>query len=432
MPHVQFVCPHCEKHAEAQVASVTRTRSCPHCGYNVLLQVHGKVTPRKALLVTPSKDEPLPVGRPAHQAGTPAYLPQPLEGDPFDRMRGDPEIHAMRQQLFTGVAVLAMLIAGTVVWHFVAPVSGAHVAQHAEPIDEPPAVAAALPDSHLAMSGTSAAALRPVSTVGATATRNADLLISSSLPGTPGKLSFFTPGMREHTPADADAALTPAQEKAEQARKVLAAFLAADSVDALLATVAYRPTVESQVRGYYATHPLLSLRVTDISSVTDPLGPAGGASMVVTLSSGRRIQATVLAMDERHFGVDWPSFVALSDMEWSSFISSKPASATLFRVFAEPGDLYNNSFADPAKLQCVKLTSPTDATAQPLFVYADRFSAQGREIESLLRGRTGPLPVTLRLHFPQPSQSDNQALLDSVVSSTWVILPESKTAQAGR
>src|SRR3569623_2284062 len=135
MPNVQFVCPHCEKHAEAQVASVTRTRTCPHCGYNVLLQVHGKVhkTPRKALLVTPSKGEPLPVGLPEHQPGTPAYLPQPLEGDPFDRMRGDPEIHAVRRQLITGLAVLAVLVASAIVWHFVAPVSGPHVARQAEP-----------------------------------------------------------------------------------------------------------------------------------------------------------------------------------------------------------------------------------------------------------------------------------------------------------
>lgn len=425
MPNVQFVCPHCEKHAEAQVASVTRTRTCPHCGYNVLLQVHGKVNtpPRRALLVTPSKDEPLPLGPSAHQPGTPAYLPQPLEGDPLDRMRADPEIHAMRRQLITGLAVLAMLIVATIIWHFVAPAySVAHVAQRAEPPDEPPATPA--------MPAT--AALRSVNTIGAT--RNADLLLnaSASLPGTPGKLSFFTPGAPDHATGDADAPLTPAQEKTEQARKVLAAFLSADSVDTLLATVAYRATVEPEVRSYYATHPLLSLRVTDISPLNDPLGPAGGASMLVTLSSGRRIQATVLAMDDRHFGVDWPSFVALSDMEWSSFINSKPTTATLFRVFAETGDWYDNSFADPAKLQCVKLTSPTDPTAQPLFVYAERFSSQGRQIESLLRGHTGPLPLTLRLRFPQASQSDNQALLDSVVSSTWVILPESKTAQVGR
>ncbi|MDB6117821.1 MAG: hypothetical protein JWO08_1602 [Verrucomicrobiaceae bacterium] len=414
MPNVQFVCPHCEKHSEVQVASVTRTRACPHCGYNVLLQVPGSEprTSRRALLVTPSKDEPLPVGAQEHMPGTPAYLPKPLEGDAFERMKADPEIHAIRKQLISGFLVLGMLIAGAIVWHF--------VEDNALEGQNTPSVAAAetQPAVILQPSAPVVSSTLGEGMTNPTATKN-------------GSLTFLTAGGTVHS-APLAPAMAVSQDKAEQARKVLLAFLSADSVDSLLITVAYRPIVEAQLRAYYAEHPLVALRATEIVPVENPLAPANSMTMQVTLSSGRRVQAVVLAPDDRHLGVDWPSFVALSDMEWSQFITSKPTTATLFRVLAEPGDWYANGFGDSSKLCCLKLISPSDPLAEPFFAYTDRQGALGQQMDSLLRGRSGPVPLTLRLKFTTYNEADNQGLLDSLVGSSWVIQPQPSTAQVRR
>lgn len=246
-----------------------------------------------------------------------------------------------------------------------------------------------------------------------------------------GSLTFLTAGGTVHDAPLAAPATAVDQEKAEQARKVLSAFLGADTVDSLLITVAYRPVVEAQLRSYYAEHPLVSLRATEIVPVENPLGPPNSMTMQVTLSSGRRVQAVVLAPDDRHLGVDWPSFVALSDMEWSQFITSKPTTATLFRVLAEPGDWYANGFGDSSKLCCLKLISPSDPLAEPFFAYTERQGALGQQIDSLLHGRSGPVPLTLRLKFSSYSEADNQGLLDSLVGSSWVIQPQASTAQVG-
>ncbi len=410
MPNVQFVCPHCEKHSEVHVASVTRTRACPHCGYSVLLQVPGSAprTSRRALLVTPSKDEPPPMGTYTHVPGTPAYMPKPLEGDAFERMKADPEIQAIRKQLISGLAVLGLLIAGVIAWHFVG--DGVPEDQAATPvIAEAPPVVAAQPSTAVL-----------TSTLGegmtnATGTKN-------------GSLTFLTAGGTVHSAPPAPT-MAVDQDKADQVRKVLSAFLAADTVDSLLVTVAYRTVVEAQLRSYYAEHPLVPLRATEIVPVENPLAPPNSMTMQVTLSSGRRVQAVVLAPDDRHLGVDWPSFVALSDMEWSQFITSKPTTATLFRVLAEPGDWYANGFGDSSKLCCLKLISPSDPLAEPFFAYTDRQGNLGQQIDSLLRGRSAPVPVTLRLKFSTYSEADNQGLLDSLVGSSWVIQPQASTAQ---
>lgn len=298
------------------MASVTRTRACPHCGYTVLLQVAGADrTTRRALLVTPSKDEPMPVGK-AHTPGTPAYMPMPLEGDPFERMCADPEIQTIRKQLISGLAVLGLLIAGVIVWHFV---------KDSELVRAKPALPAAV-----------ASAPTPSPFV---PTRLPAQTNTAALPGTlgmgaasasvsNGRLTFVT-NSGTVNPASSRPAAAGVQEKTEQARKVLAAFLAADSVDALLPTIAYRALVEDQVRAYYAERPLVAIRATEIVAVDDPLSPPGAMVLQLTLSSGRQLRAYVLSPDDRHLGVDWPSFVALSDMEWGQFLATKPATSTL-------------------------------------------------------------------------------------------------------
>lgn len=416
MPSVQFVCPHCEKHSEVQVASVTRSRACPHCGYMVLLQVGGAdKSRRRALLVTPSKDEPLPVGKEAHEPGKPAYMPMPLEGDAFDRMCADPEIQVIRKQLMTGIAVLGLLIAAAIVWHFV---------KDSEVINPPPgalppvAIAPTSPSPFIPSRSPSVAAAAPLP-----GTLGAGAVIA---PPTPGGLNFVTTSGTVRG-ATASPVTAGKQDKTEQARKVLTAFLGADTVDALLPTVAYRPLVEEQLRAYYAGHPLVALRATEIVAIEDPLSPPDSTVLQLTLSSGRQVRAYVLAPDERHLGVDWPSFVALSDMEWNQFLASRPGTPAQFRMLAETGDWYANGFADANKLFCLKLINPTDPRAEPFFAYTERSGVLGQQVESLMRGRSGPVPLTLRLKFRPNNEAENQGVLDSLVSSSWVILPDAST-----
>jgi hypothetical protein len=173
MALAKFVCPHCEKPGEVQVTAVTRSRPCPHCGEQVMLQVAEKASKgkRKALLVSAEGHAPVVPDRPKEQSklpepkspaspprsstsntepntvaaptadmgeaerpkapsfqvsiptsiSGPAYEPQSLEGEAFERMRMDPEIQATRRIFLLGTGSTLALIIFASIAHFFWP-----------------------------------------------------------------------------------------------------------------------------------------------------------------------------------------------------------------------------------------------------------------------------------------------------------------------
>jgi hypothetical protein len=96
--------------------------------------------------------------------------------------------------------------------------------------------------------------------------------------------------------------------------------------------------------------------------------------------------------------VDWPSYVALSAMDWTKFMASKPSESTLFRVLADDDTHFELSFADRKSLRCVRLVNPADPGARPVFGYVERTSTVGSELDFLMR-QSSEKPVKLTLHL---------------------------------
>ena len=190
--------------------------------------------------------------------------------------------------------------------------------------------------------------------------------------------------------------------------------------------------IEAALRAYYQIHALTPTHYADIQRLPDsPVAP-GEVPMLVTLSTGRRVQTTVLFMADGRLGVDWPSFVGLSDMGWDQFLSSKPTTPAMFRVMAEEGDWYMGKFADSQQFLSVRLTGPQDSASAPCYAYVERNGAAGKEMGALLREHFGPFPVTLRLKFPEDIKDDNQSWIESVESHGWFVRPEGGVTQAGK
>ncbi len=421
MPCVQLVCPHCEKPAEVQVASVTRSRVCPHCGRTVLLQVaeKGAKKARKALLVTAGA-----AGRgagkalitPIDQASALAARaeadqgPKMLEGEAFERMKADPELRTMRRKLIAWVVLVVITIIGVSVWHYTGP--GAEEGddmQRAEPVAESGAGEHAGGVSSQLLSG------EP----------------SPAHAETPkGRLSFVTYDGR---PSEAAARPAPPDAKPDPVKQVLTSFLAAEKVDALLQVVAHPGRVETAVRSYYKTHVLKPVRYVELKADTSLVAQADETPMLVVLGTGRQLQATVVRTPDGHVGVDWPSFVALSDMDWKQFNATRPTTSLLFRVMADGTDLYAGPFADFNRLQCIRLNDPHDFAAAPCFAYVERASPLGQRVAVLLREHHGPFPLTVRLRYPQEhSTLENQALLENIEAEGWYLRQAEDAVEARR
>lgn len=401
MPLVSAVCPHCENSVQFQVTHVTRSRPCPHCGNVVMLQVAEKSNrvKRKALLMETFEEEGDQA--PEEKVSELPYEPQPLTGEAFDRMRMDPEIQRMRSRLIVGGLAVFGLVALAAILHFTGLLDKLSAKKEfADKYGNVEQTATVAQDEAFGFSVPEKKSEVP-----------------DEMPERPisGKLIFS--GL-DRGPSEGGRIKGAKSTPFSDQRIVLENFLNAPDLNQRLPWVANRSVVEPAMKQYYQKR---GDRPVDF----DRLGKSSTAGDVATehevvLSGGEIRLATVVETPEG-YRVDWPSFVALGEMEWSDFLAAKPSQPVLFRIKASPGGHFENQFGDPSWFRCVNLTHIDDPTGGIVFGYVEKSSNVGREIEHWLDLSGGqPIPLTVRLHFPSDAFSDKQVWITELVSSSWV------------
>lgn len=395
MPVTRIVCPHCNNTAEVQVTSVTRSRECPHCGKLILMQTasRDRQQARKALLMPTA-------GPPEEGTPTPPARPQPkptaLPGDPRERMLHDPEVRRRVRLLKWGFLLFAGVLAFAV-----------------------------LADKWRLWSGVTDAASR----VGR-------VLTGAPQPD-PGNEAARAPAATEkpasspemRPPAEPDSAATPqppppAGPSLTDQQEALAAavkFLAAPSVDERLKLVRDRQLNEGRIRAYYARRqdgPIAHARVEPLE--VNPAGPFT-YSFNVVLPEGTRRKIFMGKSRAGEYLADWASFVLFSEMEWKEFRATRPRLATMFRLLADTEELFGGPFPDARDLVCLKLLDPLDPAAPPLYGYAARNSSLGRTLQFVMeKNTTRPVPLMLKLSFPEGAPNDYQVWISDFIGEGWV------------
>lgn len=403
MPSALFVCPHCEKHAEVLVTSVTRSRPCPHCSELVVLQVACKdrKSKRRALLVSAKGTPVFTDDSTLKSVPGPVYDPQPLAGEVFERMKMDPEIQMFRRRFFIGVSIVATMILGAVVWHYV-------------PSSSPENSPVAITRTPVAENAPPAAAPLPKNAVGLRYSSGQDDAKSKSM------LTFQTV---EETMASTES------EPRKAALSVAEQFLHATTAEEALKTIADASSIEKPLRDYFAARPASAVPEATLAIDSSSQDKDGHWCVNASFKDGSKKQIHIV-LDHGSPRVDWPSYVAWSAMDWAKFMVSKPSDATLFRVLAEDDARYERSFSDSRSLRCVRLVNPSDHSARPLYAYVDRQSVVGSEIDFLMRQSTEkPVKLTLRIKYPADPMSDDQVWIENVITSGWVFRELHTTAQ---
>ncbi len=387
MPVARIVCPHCETLAEVQVTSVTRSRPCPNCGHAVFLQVAtGEARSKRRALLIKGGDALLSAAKEETRVAGPAYEPMPLEGEVFERMKMDPEIRVFRQRLMVGAGVVLFLILTACLWSVFADRADVVSAQVEEMTPDP-------------SPGSGQASTVPSTT---------------SSPASSSNLLRFR-GLEGTVHGDEG-------RQTDNLFKVVEQFLQADNLTALLDTVAARSTLEPVIRDYTARHPLKPLAYLKLRLVSDRHGQPDGDLVVSVILKDGTEQFVDLRLEQGRPRVDWASFVAWSEMEWSQFVAERPSKPVLFRVLADESATWGNAFADAKSLLCLRLTHPKNSAEVPLFAYVEKNSATGEELDFLLRQTASrPLKLTLRLRYPKDPVAADQVWIDSVVSAGWVL-----------
>ena len=118
--------------------------------------------------------------------------------------------------------------------------------------------------------------------------------------------------------------------------------------------------------------------------------------------------------------IDWESWVTWSEMPWKDFLAKKPVESAVFRVSLSQQEYYNIGFTDDAKWQSYQLSCP--GQEKSIYGYVERNSALDQQLRPPSDVKLTDL--TLKLRFPANARSDNQVLIEGIVSESWVIETE--------
>jgi len=396
MPVTKLVCPHCEKTVEIQVSSVTRSRPCPECGQMVMLQMAEKSTKTKRRALLMAQSEPAAASSTAQtRMSEPAYEPQPLPGDAFERMRMDPEIQQFRKRLLIGAGVVVFIIVVMVILSLFQPETSAENKSFAKRAQaeaeeaESPAAAMIQPDEPQPQVNSGNLVFRPPG--------SSDLKTASALPGASsvGNLA-----------------------KLAAAEEALTKFLQTASWKQRVSLVRDKLRVAPLMSIYYSKNADGPIEFDSIVEATET-SPKFSEHVVVFEGGGRRM-ATVEHTDKGPL-VDWESFVGAGEMAWSDFLELRQAAPTLFRVLVSPAGHFENQFGDPAVLNCYSLRNISEPGAKVVYGYAEKSSVLARELDFRLQQSVdATVPMILQLKFPPDAPVDFQVWIHQFVQAGWV------------
>ncbi len=323
--------------------------------------------------------------------------PQQLPGDPFERMCSDPEILRARKRFFMaagsvlGLAMLATFLQMTGMWSIL----GSKMA------GEDGQLPASSPDD-TALSHEQSAPLKP--------SAPKPIAVVESIK----KLSFRAASQRNQ-------AMTANSEP----QLALEKFLAAPTIEEKLAFVVNPKAVEQQMRDFYANHPVGVVDYQRIESAVKT-----GASFIefrVVLKDGTKKFAAVVPSPDGP-RVDWPSFVALGDLEWEQMRQDRPQKPTLMRVLAATATHFTGYFSDAKNLRCVQLVPAGNPTAPPVYGYVPSGTDLDRDLDYWLRSSGGKLaPLTVKLCYSPMAKENDQVWITELVVPGWVTIASSSS-----
>ncbi len=115
--------------------------------------------------------------------------------------------------------------------------------------------------------------------------------------------------------------------------------------------------------------------------------------------------------------IDWESWAGWCEMEWEEFMAVKPTTGTLFRVKLNNTNYYNFNFSDEARWRSYTLLSHDEKYR--IYGYVESGSQAATDIGEAVE--PGDRFFTLSLKFPENAESNNQVIIERVISNGWIV-----------
>lgn len=148
-----------------------------------------------------------------------------------------------------------------------------------------------------------------------------------------------------------------------------------------------------------------------------PMVREGDWALLQVEDMGFQQRPIALLFEDTRWKVDWESWAGWSEMDLPTLKQEKPTTPVLLRVRLRETDYYNFDFKDESKWSSYQLSDPD--LLETIYGYVPSLG------ELDLRLRPGPdvkeLKVALRVRYPEAATSDNQLIIEEIVSDSWLV-----------
>ena len=231
------------------------------------------------------------------------------------------------------------------------------------------------------------------------------------------------PAASPPAPVKTEATEADAIEMVKKMETSVRRYCAAQTVEERLKYVRQPERVKILMQAYYPDGKVPALTIRNIQF--DPLTMENRADFWLasgeTLSEGTK--NFILELPEKgHALIDWEVDVLYQSYDWNRFAHEPPnGESHEFRVQVVPGVLFSHEFSDEGKWHCYVLSAPN--SEEPLFGYCEVDSPSDRKLMDLLRRNSNQsVPMILQLKRPTGTLSPQGAIIESVISESWIYI----------
>lgn len=195
---------------------------------------------------------------------------------------------------------------------------------------------------------------------------------------------------------------------------VIKGFMEAESLGDAVQWVRNPDVVRPKMEAYYdgGFEPLGYKSISWNEIVSDD----SGWVMLRVEVEGFKNRYVYVVKEQGAWKVDWESFVGWSDKSWDEIKQEKPEEPFEIRAILKAEDYYNFDFTDEDRWACFTLLSQ-DRVDQ-LYAYVPRDSEMFIMLNT--SSESEERRVILSVRFPEESASNNQLLIEDVVSDNWL------------
>lgn len=200
-----------------------------------------------------------------------------------------------------------------------------------------------------------------------------------------------------------------------EAEKLAEKFLAAKSVEEIRGLIRHPDITIPRIMKLYPDGKL-NMGGLQTFNTMKQIRKSGNLISTIVRTNEFDERAMVFVITPEGTRIDWESWEGWCEMSWEEFMTTRPTKGTIFRVKLNHTNYYNIDFSDETKWKSYTLLSRDEK--HRIYGYVEQNAGFpynfGNEQESADQF------LTLSLKFPANPKSNNQVIIERVVSNGWV------------